>query len=331
MAEPIFEALRELLEALHEQFPCADNSKLSPRVIKAANEAGLFLLVQPPDDERAEPPAQPADWQQICGELLQGLDENRHPEVRYPGHLRLVMAAASFSVSSVVVLDEVREAFAELERRQENLHRFRDLRTALAAEPAAPGPATVLPPRPPLAAPPEHPVLLRYGVTWEGSPNTPLLTPVANGYWTPWHVAADLLHKRQPAPAPTPAADGEREELAQWLEKQADYYDDLYPPAENLKLYRAADLLRQRAKRANELSTTMARLASMSVKGWQPISTAPTDGTEILTSDYDSIEIASWDEREALWANRDGDILLPAWWHPLPVQPEPPQGGEVAE
>lgn len=106
MADPIFEALRELLEALHEQFPCADNSKLSPRVIKAANEAGLFLLVQPPDDERAEPPAP----------------------------------------------DEVREAFAELERRQENLHRFRDLRTALAAEPPAPDPHEALAARPLLEA-----------------------------------------------------------------------------------------------------------------------------------------------------------------------------------
>jgi hypothetical protein len=111
-------------------------------------------------------------------------------------------------------------------------------------------------------------------------------------------------------------ADGEREELAQWLENLGDDYDDLYRSSRALvvpRLARAAALLRH------------------TVKGWQPISTAPKDGTEILTSDYDSIEIASWDEREALWANRDGDILLPAWWHPLPVQPEPPQGGEVAE
>lgn len=34
------------------------------------------------------------NWRKLCQELLQGLDENRHPEVRYPGHLRLVMAAA---------------------------------------------------------------------------------------------------------------------------------------------------------------------------------------------------------------------------------------------
>jgi hypothetical protein len=32
------------------------------------------------------------DWRALCAELLRGLDENRHPEVRYPGHLRIVMA-----------------------------------------------------------------------------------------------------------------------------------------------------------------------------------------------------------------------------------------------
>lgn len=37
-----------------------------------------------------------------------------------------------------VVPDEVRVAFTELERRQENLRRFRDLRKELAAEPPAP-------------------------------------------------------------------------------------------------------------------------------------------------------------------------------------------------
>lgn len=30
----------------------------------------------------------------LCAELLQGLDENRHPEVCYPGHLRIIMARA---------------------------------------------------------------------------------------------------------------------------------------------------------------------------------------------------------------------------------------------
>ena len=34
------------------------------------------------------------DFRALCAKLLQGLDENRHPEVRYPGHLRLVMGRA---------------------------------------------------------------------------------------------------------------------------------------------------------------------------------------------------------------------------------------------
>jgi hypothetical protein len=34
------------------------------------------------------------DFRALCAELLRGLDENRHPEVRYPGHLRQIMASA---------------------------------------------------------------------------------------------------------------------------------------------------------------------------------------------------------------------------------------------
>ena len=36
----------------------------------------------------------PHNFRALCAELLKGLDENRHPEVRYPGHLRIVMAEA---------------------------------------------------------------------------------------------------------------------------------------------------------------------------------------------------------------------------------------------
>ena len=96
-----------------------------------------------------------SNWRKLCAELLQGLDENRHPEVRYPGHLRLVMAAARTALAAEqgpAAPDWVREAFAELERRQEKLHRFRDLRTALAAEPPAPNPHEVLAARPLLEA-----------------------------------------------------------------------------------------------------------------------------------------------------------------------------------
>lgn len=30
----------------------------------------------------------------------------------------------------------------------------------------------------------------RYGVTWDGGPQSPLRAPMPDGYWVPWHVAA---------------------------------------------------------------------------------------------------------------------------------------------
>jgi hypothetical protein len=58
---------------------------------------------------------------------------------------------------------------------------------------------------------------------------------------------------------------------------------------------------------------------------WQPIDTAPKDGTEILASDYDSIEIIFWEGGVmAGWLDRDYRQFFPAFWQPLPVQPEPP-------
>ena len=48
----------------------------------------------------------------------------------------------------------------------------------------------------------------RYGVNWEGIPANPLLVPMPDGYWTPWHVA--MGHPSMPQPggstlAPRPA------------------------------------------------------------------------------------------------------------------------------
>ena len=62
-----------------------------------------------------------------------------------------------------------------------------------------------LPPRPPLSEPLNHPELVRYGMDWNGSPDSPLLVPKDDGYWTPWHIAASLItplsdspHKMKP-------------------------------------------------------------------------------------------------------------------------------------
>lgn len=56
---------------------------------------------------------------------------------------------------------------------------------------------------------------------------------------------------------------------------------------------------------------------------WQPMDTAPKDGTEILASDYDAIEIVSWKIYEAGsdWESRWGEAMFPAWWQPLPNHP----------
>jgi hypothetical protein len=42
------------------------------------------------------------DFRNLCAELLKGLNHNRHPEVRYPGDLRLVMARARAALSEPV-------------------------------------------------------------------------------------------------------------------------------------------------------------------------------------------------------------------------------------
>ena len=62
------------------------------------------------------------------------------------------------------------------------------------------------------------------------------------------------------------------------------------------------------------------------VSGWQPIDTAPQDGTEILASDYDQVEIVSWDceSKEPAWLDRDGLPVFPASWQPLPEHPPTP-------
>ena len=67
---------------------------------------------------------------------------------------------------------------------------------------------------------------------------------------------------------------------------------------------------------------------------WQPIDTAPKDGTEILASDYDAIEIVSWVEPRfnlipGNWVGRDGCVMLPGWWQPLPDHPPLPAEGEA--
>jgi len=52
------------------------------------------------------------DFRALCAQLLRGLDENRHPEVRYPGDLRIVMARARAALLQ-------QQHHREVERKQE--------------------------------------------------------------------------------------------------------------------------------------------------------------------------------------------------------------------
>lgn len=62
---------------------------------------------------------------------------------------------------------------------------------------------------------------------------------------------------------------------------------------------------------------------------WQPIHTAPRDGTEILASDYDAIDIVatSWRgvQHGTQWFTRAGEPFWPSWWQPLPDHPPLPE------
>jgi hypothetical protein len=92
--------------------------------------------------------------------------------------------------------------------------------------------------------------LVRYGVDWNGIPANPLLVPKADGYWTPWHTAAALLHPHQP-PQPVQAAEGDvatiaarLKELSRAVTEQRWQEFSMRIPAEPL---RDADLVMARA------------------------------------------------------------------------------------
>ena len=85
-----------------------------------------------------------------------------------------------------------------------------------------------------------------------------------------------------------------------------------------------------------KLPKDMAAQASQTTNGWQPIETAPKDGTNvILYGSYESkpgepfvVAGMSWDSEPVGWTNGDcwatevGDRWVPTHWHPLPCPPE---------
>ena len=74
--------------------------------------------------------------------------------------------------------------------------------------------------------------------------------------------------------------------------------------------------------------TLLNQINPQPVNGWQPISTAPKDGTEIQVSDYEFVEIVSWSwdawDRGSGWIDRDGRLVNADWWRPLPDHPPTP-------
>jgi len=59
---------------------------------------------------------------------------------------------------------------------------------------------------------------------------------------------------------------------------------------------------------------------------WQPINTAPRDGTRILASDYNVVTIVTWNNFGWRgWINGKGWSMSPVWWQPLPEHPPLPE------
>ena len=117
-----------------------------------------------------------------------------------------------------------------------------------------------------------------------------------------------------------------------------DEHGGMWPDEDVQALFAAV----QRARTALAAESPAPDPRPQPVPGWQPIDTAPQDGTEILASDYDTLEIVSWNCEPSpwdsetgegpAWCDREGLRMHPAWWQPLPDHPpipQPPQGGEV--
>jgi hypothetical protein len=61
---------------------------------------------------------------------------------------------------------------------------------------------------------------------------------------------------------------------------------------------------------------------------WQPIESAPKDGTEVLVHDEGAVVIAWWSEEHAAWMEHGPMKPPPQHWMPLPT---PPKGEHVHE
>jgi hypothetical protein len=124
--------------------------------------------------------------------------------------------------------------------------------------------------------------------------------------------AAALL--REARPQPVPVAAPTLADFRRWWRETG--LNDFGPTPEMLLIANAW---------ASSWAARCAQPIPQPVPGWQPIDTAPHDGSEILASDYDVVEILSWSwdawETGSGWIDRNGQRLYPAWWQPLPDHP----------
>lgn len=99
---------------------------------------------------------------------------------------------------------------------------------------------------------------------------------------------------------------------------------------DDLRYINAADALMVEA--AGALDAKDERIAELSV-GWQPIETAPKDGTRVLI--WQDAAYLAWFELEYTWVSGGGAWIserarsdtyeyAPTLWHPLPVPPSLP-------
>ena len=69
--------------------------------------------------------------------------------------------------------------------------------------------------------------------------------------------------------------------------------------------------------------------------GWQPIETAPKDGTTLLLGHSVTVFDGWWSEGDGAWIDGENNMFgdhigyEPTHWRPLPSPPTPPQGDEA--
>ncbi len=82
------------------------------------------------------------------------------------------------------------------------------------------------------------------------------------------------------------------------------------------------------------IAQPVADLVEFSCCAWQPIDTAPRDGTAVLlfSPAWDMFEVGVYDAAVRRWQQRTGDLIdSPTRWMPLPPPPHRPQAERPPE